>query len=53
MQLKMDKDKQLPMKDYAEKSFVEQTCRLIEILVGAGRKEDAEGVREQALAGSR
>ncbi len=50
VQLKMDKGKQLPMKDYAEKSFVEVTCRLIEILVGAGRKEDAESVRERALA---
>ena len=49
LQLKMDKDKRLRMKEYAEKSFVEQTSRLIEILVGAGRKEDAESVREQAL----
>lgn len=49
-QLSMAKDERLRMKEYAEKSFVEVTCRLIEILVGAGRKEDAESVRERALA---
>ena len=49
-QVSMAKDERLRMKEYAEKSFVEVTCRLIEILVGAGRKEDAESVRERALA---
>jgi len=49
-QLSMAKDERLRMKEYAEKSFVEVACRLIEILVGAGRKEDAESVRERALA---
>lgn len=49
-QLKMGTDQRLRMKEYAEKSFSEQTGRLIEILVGAGRKQDAESVREQALA---
>jgi hypothetical protein len=38
------------LKDYAEKSFVEETCRVIEILVRAGRKLDAEKLREHALA---
>ena len=48
--LEMAKDERLRMKEYAENSFVEETCRLIEILVGAGRKQDAESVRERALA---
>ena len=38
------------MKKSAEGSFVGQTSRLIEILVGAGRKTDAEKIREQAVA---
>ncbi len=48
--LEMAKDERLRLKEYAETSFVEETCRLIEILVGAGRKEDAESVRERAFA---
>lgn len=35
--------------DFVEKRFVEATCRLIVILNGAGRAEDAEKVRYQAL----
>jgi hypothetical protein len=46
--LKIRKDDRLMA--YAEKSFVERTCRLIEILVSAGRREDAEQVRDRALA---
>jgi hypothetical protein len=38
------------LKEYAENSFVEEICRLIDILVGADRKQDAEKVRERALA---
>jgi hypothetical protein len=38
------------LKEYAEKSFADETCRVIEILVGADRKQDAEKVRDQALA---
>lgn len=38
------------MADYADKSFADETCRLIEILAGVGRKEEAEKVRKQALA---
>ena len=34
----------------ADKRFVDQTCQLVEILVGAGHKTDAESVREQAVA---
>jgi hypothetical protein len=36
-------------KEFAESSFTEDSCRLIEILVGGGRKPDAERVRERAL----
>jgi hypothetical protein len=45
-----ERNLELAIKDYAERSFVEETCRLIEILVGAGREQDAESVREQALS---
>ena len=38
------------MKKYAEDRFVSQTCQLIEILVGVGRKADAEKIRDQAVA---
>jgi len=34
----------------AEQMFADQTCRLLAILVGAGRKPDAEKVRDQAFA---
>jgi tRNA A-37 threonylcarbamoyl transferase component Bud32 len=34
----------------ADRIFVDQCCRLVEALVGAGRKEDAEKIRDQALA---
>jgi hypothetical protein len=48
--LEIAKDERVLMKEHAEKMFAEETCRLIEILVGAGRKQDAESVRERALA---
>jgi hypothetical protein len=35
---------------FADNNFVGQTRQLIEILVGAGRKADAEKIRDQALA---
>jgi len=38
------------MKQYTENSFVGQTRQLIEILVGAGRKAEAEKIRDQAVA---
>jgi hypothetical protein len=38
--------------EYAEVHFAETVRRLIAILVGAGRRLDAEGVRELALAAS-
>jgi hypothetical protein len=38
--------------DYAEVHFAEGVRRLITILVGAGRRQDAERVRELALAAS-
>jgi len=44
------KDANPPLKDFAETSFAEETCRLIEILVGVNRKTDAEKIREQAMA---
>jgi serine/threonine protein kinase/uncharacterized RDD family membrane protein YckC len=50
LNLKLAKDNRPQLRDYAERSFVEETSRLIEILVGAGRKADAEKVQEQALA---
>jgi hypothetical protein len=34
----------------ADKRFVDQTCQLVEILVGSGHKVDAEKIRDQALA---
>jgi serine/threonine protein kinase/tetratricopeptide (TPR) repeat protein len=34
----------------AEVRFVSQTCQLIEILIGAGRKAEAEEIHQQALA---
>jgi len=37
-------------RDIAENMFAQDTCRLIAILVGAGRKPEAEKVRDQALA---
>jgi hypothetical protein len=43
--------KDLPrLKEFAEKSFEEETCRLIAILVGADRKQDAAKVRDRVLA---
>ncbi len=51
MQLSLaTEDSTEPFKDVAEGHFVEQTCRLIEILVGVGRGPDAEKVRDRALA---
>jgi hypothetical protein len=50
LNLQFAKDNNPQLKTYAEKSFVEETCRLIEILVGADRKPDAEKLRERALA---
>jgi serine/threonine protein kinase len=38
------------MKKSAEDRFVGQTCQLIEILVAAGHKADADGIRDQAVA---
>lgn len=44
-------DQGLPdLKNYADTSFVERACRIIEILVGANRKPEAEKFREKALA---
>jgi hypothetical protein len=43
---------QSPLGDYAEVHFAEAVRRLIAILVGAGRRQDAERVRELALAAS-
>jgi hypothetical protein len=37
-------------RSYVELSFASEACRLIEILAGAGRGQDAERVRELALA---
>jgi hypothetical protein len=37
-------------KGFAEESFQDDTCRLIEILVGAGRPDDAQKVSELAFA---
>ena len=34
----------------ADKRFVDQTCQLVEILVGSGHKGYAEKIRDQALA---
>ena len=34
----------------ADRTFIEETCRLITILLGTGQKSDAEKMREQALA---
>jgi hypothetical protein len=50
LNLELAKEGNPQLKAYAEESFVEKTCRLINILVGAGRKQDAEKVRERALA---
>ena len=51
LNLKLAKqDGMASMKEHADKSFTEKTCQLIEILSGANRKQDAEKVREQALA---
>jgi hypothetical protein len=38
------------VREYAEVSFVVEVCRLIEILVGVGRRPEAERVGELALA---
>jgi hypothetical protein len=38
------------MEEFAETWFADETCRLIEILVGVDRKQEAETVRKQALA---
>ena len=38
------------MKKSSEDGFVGQTCKLIEILIGAGRKAEAEKIRDQAVA---
>ena len=48
------KNKELVQRDPSigramEKSFSNQTCELIEILVGAGRKPEAEAIRTRAL----
>jgi serine/threonine protein kinase len=37
------------MKHSAEDRFVGQTCQLIEILIGTGRKANAESIRDQAV----
>ncbi len=50
LNLKLAKDGVASLKEFADKSFTEETCRLIEILSGANRKPDAEKVRERALA---
>jgi len=34
----------------ADKTFVNQTCQLIETLVGTGKKDQAEGIQAEALA---
>ena len=36
------------LEGFTERTFVAETCRLIEILVGSGRKSDAERIRERA-----
>jgi len=38
-----------PAQWHAEKEFVRRTSRLVEILAGAGRRKDAEDIRERAL----
>ncbi len=38
------------MKKHSEDYFVSRTCRLIEILIGAERKDEAEKIQAQALA---
>jgi hypothetical protein len=38
------------VREYTEASFVSESCRLIEILAGAGRREEAERVQALALA---
>ena len=50
MNLKLAKELDEHLKEYAEKTFVEETCRLIDILIAADRKTDAENIRERALA---
>jgi hypothetical protein len=35
---------------FADSHFVEQTCQLIEILVGAGQSAEAEKIRDEAVA---
>jgi hypothetical protein len=37
-------------REFADRAFAEETCRVIAILVGAGRKPEAETVRDRALA---
>jgi hypothetical protein len=50
LNLKFAKHGPPQLRDFAVKSFVERTCRLIEILVRADRKDEAEKIRERALA---
>ncbi len=38
------------MRKGSESYFVRQNCQLIEILVGVGRKPEAESIRVQAVA---
>ena len=50
-QIRQIREATLPLDmGYADRSFVEKTYRLIEILVGAGKKENAELIRTRALA---
>ena len=50
LNLKFAANGQPRLKQYAERTFIEETCRLIEILVSAERNDEAAKVREQALA---
>jgi hypothetical protein len=52
MKLELAKNGRLHITDHAEESFKDDTCRLIEILVGAGLKTDAEKIRDLAAATS-
>lgn len=37
-------------RDYSEQSFIEKSAQLIEILTGAGRRQEADEIRTKALA---
>ena len=48
--IKLAETKGDQFKDIGDRFFLLETCRLIEIMAGAGKKQDAEKIREKALA---